>query len=133
MGAKRVILASLVVWAGTVGFGYTLPAGAVLPFYLLAALIGLVLGGTQALSRSVYSHLIPRGQEAEYFSLYEIGERGTSWLGTLIFGLTLQVTGSYRSAIVSLVGFFVAGFLVLLLVDLRRAIVTAGNDPPARL
>jgi MFS transporter, UMF1 family len=79
----------------------------------LAVLIGVVLGGTQALSRSFYSQLIPRGREAEYFSLYQAGERGTSWLGTLTFGLVHQLTDSYRPAIAALVGFFVVGFVLL--------------------
>ena len=71
--------------------------------------IGLVLGGTQALSRSFFSLLIPRGREAEYFSLYQACERGTSWLGTLVFGLVHQVTDSYRPAIFALIVFFVLG------------------------
>jgi MFS transporter, UMF1 family len=132
-GAKRVVLASLVLWTAVVVVGYFLEAGAALQFYLLAAFIGIVLGGSQALSRSLFSHMIPRGQEAEYFSLYEISERGTSWLGTLIFGLTLQLTGSYRSALVSLVIFFVAGFALLAVVNVRRAILEAGNLPPERV
>jgi UMF1 family MFS transporter len=77
--------------------------------------------------------MIPEGQEAEYFSLYEISERGTSWLGPLLFGLTLQLTASYRSALASLVVFFALGFVLLLLVDVRRAIVEAGNQSPERV
>jgi len=132
-GAKRVVLASLVLWIASVVVGYFLEAEATLRFYLLAAFIGIVLGGSQALSRSLFSQMIPRGQEAAYFSLYEISERGTSWLGTLIFGLTLQLTGSYRSALVSLVIFFVAGFALLAVVNVRRAIVETGNLPPERV
>jgi UMF1 family MFS transporter len=132
-GAKRVVLASLILWTGAVAVSYFLEAGAVWQFYLLAAFIGIVLGGSQALSRSLFSHMIPRGQEAEYFSLYEISERGTSWLGPLLFGLTLQLTGSYRSALASLIVFFLAGFVLLVLVNVRRAIVEAGNTPPERV
>jgi UMF1 family MFS transporter len=132
-GAKRVVLASLILWTGAVAGAYFLQAGAVWQFYLLGAFIGIVLGGSQALSRSLFSHMIPGGQEAEYFSLYEISERGTSWLGPLLFGLTLQLTTSYRSALVSLVVFFVLGFALLVMVDVRRAIVEAGNTPPERV
>jgi MFS transporter, UMF1 family len=132
-GAKRVVLASLLLWAAVVGVAYFLETGAALQFYLLAAFIGIVLGGSQALSRSLFSHMIPMGQEAAYFSLYEISERGTSWLGPLVFGLTLQLTGSYRSAILSLVVFFVAGFALLAVVNVRRAIAEAGNLPPERV
>ncbi|MDG4863313.1 MFS transporter [Streptomyces sp. T-3] len=132
-GAKRTILGSLVAWTLTIGAGYFLPAGAPVWFFVLAAGIGLVLGGTQALSRSLFSHLVPRGKEAEYFSAYEMSDRGMSWLGPLIFGLTYQLTGSYRDAIVSLVIFFVLGFLLLARVPVRRAVQAAGNPVPDRI
>ncbi|NED83606.1 MFS transporter, partial [Streptomyces sp. SID11233] len=86
--------------------------------------------GSQALSRSLYSHLVPAGKEAEYFSAYEMSDRGMSWLGPLLFGLTYQVTGSYRDAIISLVIFFVLGFGVLLRVPLARGMREAGNTVP---
>jgi MFS transporter, UMF1 family len=130
-GSRRTILAGLVVWVGVVCSGYLLPARQLPAFLALAVAIGVVLGGTQALSRSFFSLLIPRGREAEYFSLYQAGERGTSWLGTLVFGLVHQVTGSYRPALVALAGFFVVGLLLLLRVDPHRAIAAAGNTSPA--
>ena len=129
-GAKRVVLGSLVLWTLVVAYAFVLPAGDVVRFFVLAFCIGIVLGGSQALSRSLFSQMIPRGREAEYFSLYEISERGTSWIGTLVFGITLQATGSYRSAIISLVAFFVVGFILLALVDVRRAIQESGNEVP---
>ncbi len=128
-GSRRAIMWSLVVWLGTLGYVYRyVQTGA--QFIAAAALIGLVLGGTQALSRSLYSFLIPPGQEAEYFSLYEISDKGTSWLGPLFLGLTLQWTGSFRLAILSLVVFFVAGLALLSRVDARRGALAAGNAPP---
>jgi len=130
-GAKRTVLASLAVWVLCLCAAYPLQAGSAAQFYALAAVIGIVLGGTQALSRSLFSQMIPPGREAEYFGLYEISDRGTSWLGAFLFGLSLQLTGSYRVAIVSLVVFFVAGAALLLRVDVRRAAVAAGNRPPA--
>ncbi|HET9380689.1 MAG TPA: MFS transporter [Streptomyces sp.] len=132
-GAKRTVLGSLVAWTATLTAGYFLPAGEPAWFFVLAACIGLVLGGSQALSRSLFSHLVPPGKEAEYFSAYEISDRGMSWLGPLLFGLTFQLTGSYRDAIVSLVAFFVIGFLLLARVPLRRAIGDAGNPVPERI
>jgi MFS transporter, UMF1 family len=124
------VLASLVLWAATVGVAYFVQARQAAQFFALAALIGLVMGGSQALSRSLFSQMIPRGKEAEYFGLYEISERGTSWLGALTFGLVFQLTGSYRYAIFSLVAFFVLGFVLLARVDVRRAIRDAGNPQP---
>jgi UMF1 family MFS transporter len=109
---------------------YVLPVGEPTPFVLLGALLGIVLGGSQALSRSLFSQLIPRGKEGEYFGLYEISDKGTSWLGPLLFGLAYQSTGSYQAAIISLVAFFAIGFVLLLAVPIRRAILAAGNTPP---
>ncbi|MXM67893.1 MFS transporter [Streptomyces sp. HUCO-GS316] len=132
-GAKRTILGSLIAWTVTLGAGYFLPAGAPVWFFVLAAGIGLVLGGSQALSRSLFSHLVPPGKEAEYFSAYEMSDRGMSWLGPLLFGVTYQLTGSYRDAIISLVAFFVIGFVLLARVPVRRAIGAAGNPVPERI
>ncbi|MFE2424579.1 MFS transporter [Streptomyces hokutonensis] len=132
-GAKRTILGSLVAWTVTLGAGYFLPAGAPVWFFVLAAGIGLVLGGSQALSRSLFSHLVPPGKEAEYFSAYEMSDRGMSWLGPLLFGVTYQLTGSYRDAIISLVVFFVVGFVLLARVPVARAIGDAGNPLPERI
>jgi UMF1 family MFS transporter len=132
-GAKRTILGSLVAWTLTLGAGYFLPAGAPVGFFVLASGIGLVLGGSQALSRSLFSHLVPPGKEAEYFSAYEMSDRGMSWLGPLLFGLTYQLTGSYRDAIISLVVFFVIGFVLLARVPVRQAVRDAGNPVPDRI
>jgi len=132
-GAKRTILGSLVAWTVTLGAGYFLPAGAPVWFFVLASGIGLVLGGSQALSRSLFSHLVPPGKEAEYFSAYEMSDRGMSWLGPLLFGITYQLTGSYRDAIISLVAFFVIGFALLARVPVRQAISDAGNPVPERI
>ncbi|MFC8243411.1 MFS transporter [Streptomyces chartreusis] len=132
-GAKRTILGSLVAWTVTLAAGYFLPAGAPVWFFVLAAGIGLVLGGSQALSRSLFSHLVPPGKEAEYFSAYELSDRGMSWLGPLLFGLTYQLTGSYRDAIISLVAFFIIGFVLLARVPVRRAIGDAGNPVPTTI
>ncbi|UXY18631.1 MFS transporter [Streptomyces cynarae] len=132
-GAKRTILGSLVAWTATLAAGYFLPAGAPAGFFALAACIGLVLGGSQALSRSLFSHLVPPGKEAEYFSAYELSDRGMSWLGPLLFGVTYQLTGSYRDAIISLVAFFALGFVLLARVPVREAVRDAGNPVPERI
>ena len=130
-GAWRVVLNSLVLWTLVVTIAFFVPTGAFLIFAGLAVLIGIVLGGSQALSRSIYSQLIPRGREAEFFSLYQAMERGTSWFGTLVFGLVHQFTHSYRWAIIALIVFFVVGGLILSRVRMREGIVAAGNEVPA--
>lgn len=130
-GAHATILGGLVVWIVVVVLGFFTPADNFALFLALAAGIGLVLGGTQALSRSFFSQLIPRGREAEYFSLYQACERGTSWVGTLIFGLVHQWTDSYRPALLALIALFVIGFFFLSRVDVKKGISEAGNEVPA--
>ncbi|WP_147137185.1 MFS transporter [Stackebrandtia albiflava] len=132
-GAKRTVLGSLVAWVAILVVAYLMPANNFPLFLALGAGIGLVLGGSQALSRSLFSQLIPRGKEGEYFGLYEISDKGTSWLGPLLFGLAYDLTESYRIAIISLIVFFAAGFVLLLMVPMRRAIIAVGNRPPARV
>jgi MFS transporter, UMF1 family len=130
-GAKRVILGGLVGWMAIVTVALFLPQEALVPFLVLGVAIGVVLGGTQALARSYFSLLIPHGKEAEYFSFYHAMDRGTSWFGTLVFGLVFQFTGSYRPAIFALIVFFVVGGVLLLKVDTERGIREAGNVVPA--
>ncbi|MFR9775068.1 MFS transporter [Micromonospora sp. MS34] len=130
IGAWKTVLLSLVLWTAVIIAAFRLPAEAPLPFMLLGGCIGLVLGGSQALSRSLFSQLIPTGKEGEYYGFYEISDKGTSWLGPLAFGLVFQLTASYRVGLVSLLIFFVVGFALLAAVPMRRAIVAAGNTPP---
>jgi UMF1 family MFS transporter len=129
-GSKHTILGGLVVWMVIVTAALFLPEKGLIPFLLLGVAIGVVLGGTQALARSYFSLLIPRGKEAEYFSFYHAMDRGTSWFGTLVFGLVYQLTDSYRPAIFALIAFFVVGGLLLMRVDTERGIREAGNDVP---
>ncbi len=130
-GAYRSILWGTFAWMVIVVLALFLPERNVALFLALAVAIGVVLGGTQALSRSFFSLLIPRGREGEYFSLYGAAERGTSWFGTLLFGVIFQVTGSYRPAIFALVIFFVLGAAFLMRLDPERGIREAGNRVPS--
>lgn len=97
---------------------------------VLSVGIGIVMGGSQSLSRSLFSHLVPKGRESEFFSLYQAMERGTSWFGTFVFGLVYQLFHSYRLSIVALVIFFVVGGLLLRAVDVRKGISDVGNHVP---
>lgn len=129
-GAKRTIMMSLAVWVIVIGAAYFVQAGQAVQFYILAGGIGLVLGGTNALSRSLYSQMVPPGKEAQYFSIYEISERATSWMGPLLFAAVAGATGSYRPAIISLVIFFFVGLVLMYFVPVRRAIQAVGNPEP---
>ena len=128
INAKRAVVLSLVIWTASLIYIY-LSVKTTVEFFILAAIIGMVMGGSQALSRSLYAQIIPKAKEAEYYSIYEVSDKGTSWLCPILFGLTMQFTHSYRLAILSLVVFFIAGMLVLLKVDMARGerdVVQAG-------
>lgn len=128
VGARRAVMVALVVWTGVLVamYGWVRTAG---QFIAVAVVVGLVMGGSQALSRSLFSQMIPPGKEAEYFGLYEISDKGTSWLCPLLFALALQFTKSYRVAILSLVLFFVLGLVLLARVDVERAAREAAGGP----
>jgi UMF1 family MFS transporter len=129
LGAKKTIIVTLLIWSAT-SIWAQLSLKSVGEFWALAVVVALVLGGSQALSRSLFSQMIPHEREAEFFSFYEISERGTSWIGPLLFGLVTQATGSMRTAIFSLIVLFVAGLLMLITVDVPRAIRESGNVVP---
>ncbi len=130
VGAKNAILISLAIWSVVVIYSYFGMQGEsrVTEFWVLGGFIAIVLGGSQCISRSLFAQMIPPGKEAEFFSIYEVSERGTSWLGPLLFGLVNQWLGSLRPAILSLIFFFVVGLLALaFLVDVPRAIAESGR------
>jgi UMF1 family MFS transporter len=128
VGTKRAILVSLVIWSGIVVYAFALFQTRA-QAWVMAGVIAVVLGGSQALSRSLFSQMIPAGSEASFFGIYEVSERGTSWLGPLVFSVVVARTGSFRYAILALIVFFVSGLLLLLFTDTARAIREAGNEP----
>jgi MFS transporter, UMF1 family len=132
-GSYRSILWGIYGWLLVVVLAVLLPPHNVVLFLALGIAIAIVLGGTQALSRSFFSLLIPRGREGEYFALSNACERGTSWFGTFLFGVVFQLSGSYRPAIVALIVFFVLGAFFMLRLDPRQGIAEAGNRVPASL
>jgi UMF1 family MFS transporter len=123
IGAKQAIIISLVIWSGVVIYAYFGMKGSsrAIEFMLLGVIIALVLGGSQAISRSLFAQMIPSGKEAEFYSFYEVSERGTSWIGPLLFGLINQSFGSLRPAILSLIFFFIVGLIALPSVNEKKA------------
>jgi MFS transporter, UMF1 family len=132
-GTKRTVLGSLVVWTGIVVAALLVQEREVMQFMLMALAIAIVLGGTQALSRSLFSQVIPKGREAEYFGLLQISDKGSAFIGNLTITLALTLTNSYRIAIVSLIVFFVIGFVLLALTNVPKAIRAAGNEVPDKI
>lgn len=127
IGAKQSVVVSLVIWAGVVIYAYGGLKGptATAQFFVLGVFIALVMGGSQAISRSLFAQMIPNGKEAEFFSFYEISERGTSWIGPLVFGLANQMFGNLRIAILSLIFFFIMGLILLPFVNVSKAVADA--------
>jgi UMF1 family MFS transporter len=126
---KNAILVSLILWSGVVIYGYGF-LRTTTDAWAMAVVIAIVLGGSQALSRSLFSRMIPAGREASFFGIYEVSERGTSWLGPLVFGAVVAATDSYRHALLSLIVFFVVGAIILYFTDTDKAIHDAGNLLP---
>jgi UMF1 family MFS transporter len=119
IGTKLAIAATLAIWAAILVYIYGF-VNTSAQFFLVTAGVAIVMGGSQALSRSLFAQLVPKGKEAEYFSIYEISDKGTSWLGPAFYGLALQWTGSYRAAILSLIVFFVTGLAILSRVNVEK-------------
>jgi UMF1 family MFS transporter len=122
IGAQAAIQLALATYVAITLVGYTLhgPLG----FFLLAGLIGMVQGGSQALSRSLFASLVPRHKAAEFFGFFGVFEKLGSVLGPALFAAALGSTGSSRQALLGLVVFFVAGAWLLSRVDVeagRRA------------
>ena len=86
-------------------------------FYALAILVGMVQGGTQALSRSLFASMIPRHKSSEFFAFFGVFERYAGILGPLVFAAMVDATGQSRNAMLAVLGFFVVGGGVLLFVD----------------
>ncbi|MGH8893101.1 MAG: MFS transporter, partial [Actinomycetes bacterium] len=124
VGTKRALLVSLAGWVGVVVYAY-LALQTTGQAWALGAVIALVLGGSQALARSLFSLMVPDGRQAAFFGIYELAERGTAWIGTLVFAVVVDVTGSYRLAILSLLVLLVSGSLLLMATDTDAAIRAA--------
>ena len=132
-GAKPAIFAGLAVYAGITVLGYFMRTAA--HFFLLAGLVGLVQGGTQALSRSLFASMIPKHKAAEFFAFFGVFERYAGILGPAIFAWVIEASGTSRNAILSVVLFFIVGAAILTFVDVdagRRVARAAEADAPAR-
>lgn len=125
---KNAIIVSLLIWSGIVIYANRF-LDTVSEAWIMAGAIAIVLGGSQALSRSLFSRMIPVGKESAFFGLYEVSERGTSWMGPLLFSVVIARTGSYRQALLSLIFFFVVGLIVLLITNTDKAVQQANAVP----
>jgi UMF1 family MFS transporter len=117
IGAKPAVFLGLAVYAVISGLGYYMKTSA--HFFALAVLVGLVQGGTQALSRSLFASMIPRQKSSEFFAFFGVFERYAGVLGPAVFALVVSRSGSGRNAILAVLGFFIVGALLLTRVDVE--------------
>jgi UMF1 family MFS transporter len=125
-GAKPMILVGLVVYVAAAIWSYFMRAA--WEFYVLAVIVGLVQGGVQLLSRSLFARIIPAERSAEFFGFYNMVGRVGTVLGPLLVGVTAVLSGSSRASILVVVVLFVGGGLLLLLVDEKRAMQAVEHD-----
>ena len=118
IGAKRAVLLGLVVYVGISILGYHMSSAT--HFVILACLVGMVQGGTQALSRSLFGSMIPRQESGEFFGLFAVFEKFAGVFGPAIFFLMVVFTGSSRNAVLSVIMFFIVGAILLLFVDVEE-------------
>jgi MFS transporter, UMF1 family len=118
IGTRAAILLGLAVYTGVAVLGYFTTT--VSHFFALAVLVGLVQGGTQALSRSLFASLVPRRLSGEFFGFFAVFEKVSGFVGPAIFGVAVALTGSSRLAVLSVVAFFAAGAALLVTVDVEE-------------
>lgn len=125
-GSKRTIAVCLTLFLVVTLYAFRMQGAA--EFWILGLVVALILGGSQAISRSLYAGLIPAGKNAEFFGFYAISGKFASIFGPLLFGLITQLTGSTRMAILALSFFFLVGLLLLGLVNVPRGRALAGAN-----
>lgn len=118
LGSKPSLILSLFIYLIIVILGHFMSTA--LHFYLLAILVGFVQGGSQALSRSIYTRLVPQEKSAEFFGFYSLSGKFASIFGPAIFGMVSQITGTSRYGIVALALFFIIGIIGLMMVNLEK-------------
>jgi UMF1 family MFS transporter len=117
IGAKPAVYLGLGVYAFIAALGYYMTTA--LHFFALAILVGLVQGGTQALSRSLFASMIPRQKSSEFFAFFGVFERYAGVLGPAVFATVVSISGQGRAAILAVLVFFIAGALMLTFVDVE--------------
>lgn len=119
IGSKHAIMLTLALWSGVVIYAYFIRTAS--EFFALGVVVGIVLGGSQALSRSFYGSMVPEEASAEFFGFYTVFSRFSAIWGPVTFGVVHQWLGSARLAIVSLIFFFVVGLVLLGFVNEKKA------------
>ena len=119
IGAKRAVMLTLILWSGVVTYAYFMHTAT--EFFILGVIVGIVLGGSQALSRSFYASMVPEEASAEFYGFYSVFSKFSAIWGPLTFAVIRQVTGTARLSIISLMVFFIVGLVLLHFVDEEKA------------
>jgi len=130
VGTKASILCALGIYVVVTILGYFMRTP--LHFWLLALLVSMVQGGTQALSRSMYGSMSPQSNSAEFFGFYNVSSKFAGIIGPFLFGVVGQVTGTSRLSIIAIVIFFLAGALILATVDYAKGIEASMSEDEKR-
>jgi UMF1 family MFS transporter len=113
-GNFNTLMLAVLIWIAGCVFGYYIPVGGIIPFYILAVIVGFIMGGIQSVSRSTYSKLMPVTHDTtSYFSFYDVTEKVAIVIGLLSFGKITEITGSQRNSVLALGLFFIIGFILL--------------------
>jgi UMF1 family MFS transporter len=128
-GTKRSILLGLGVYVIISIAGFFMQTA--IHFYILAFVVGMVQGGTQALSRSLYGAMVPKSQSAEFFGFFSTSSKFAGIIGPLLFGVVSQLAGGSRLSIVSLIVFFIVGAFLLTRLDEKEGIRMAREEDVA--
>ncbi|MFP3871081.1 MAG: MFS transporter [Syntrophobacteria bacterium] len=118
LGAKKALMLSLIAWTGSVCYAFFMESAA--EFMVIAALIGLILGGSQAISRSLYARFVPLAHSAEFYGFYAVSNKFAAIPGPFLFGLLADLTGKIRVSILLLALFFLTGLFLLATVDVEK-------------
>jgi UMF1 family MFS transporter len=129
-GTKRWIFVSIGVYIVATSLAYFMTSAT--HFFLLAFLVAMVLGGSQALSRALFARMVPHDRTSEFFGFYAVSERFATVFGPTLFGISVAITGSSRAGILAIVGLFIAGAVVLSLVDEEEGMRAASAEPLGR-
>lgn len=115
IGNLKALMVCIVVWIGICGAAYLLPVGGTTEFYILATIVGFVMGGIQSISRSTYAKLMPETKDtASFFSFFDVTEKIAIVIGMLSYGLLNELTGSQRSSVLALMSFFIIGLILII-------------------
>ena len=115
VGNLKALMVCIVIWIGICYAGYIIPVKGITEFYILATVVGFVMGGIQSVSRSTYAKMMPETKDtASFFSFFDVTEKVAIVIGMFSFGFLNEITGSQRSSVLALMAYFIIGLFLIL-------------------